>query len=118
MLYFANEVRFTSLKHYFNTLDSASLPLRNTYKIQSNENKLEYSFLGGNRWMRLFGERWHKDNNQTGITLDIFLGIGIGYRMFEKKYNENPAHDQIFDDLRQAKFSFTPRFGVNIGYVF
>ncbi len=118
MFYFANELRYTSLNHYFNALDSTLLPINTLFKVQANETLLEYSFIGGNRWMRLFGERWQKGRGQTGITVDVFLGIGVGYRRFQKKYNENPAYDKIFDDLRQSNFSVSPRFGVNIGYVF
>jgi len=117
MFYFANELRYTNKNHFFNALDSTSMNHQFT-KVRAVENKIEYAFIGGNRWMRLFGERWHKGNTQTGITVDLFVGIGIGYRIFDKKYEENHSYDEIFNDLRQNSFSISPRFGFNIGFVF
>jgi hypothetical protein len=116
MFYFANELRYTNKTHYFNALDTTN-GSREFHKIRAVENKIEYSFILGNRWMRLFGERW-QGVNQTGITIDVFLGLGIGYRDFEKKYNDNSSYDEIFNDLRQNNFSVSPRLGVNIGMVF
>jgi antitoxin component YwqK of YwqJK toxin-antitoxin module len=116
MFYFANELRYTNNNHYFNSLDTTNNSPE-IQKIRAVENKIEYSFIIGNRWMQLFGERW-QGNNQTGITLDVFLGIGIGYRDFEKKYNHNPAYDDVFDELRQNNFSISPRVGINFGMVF
>jgi len=118
MLYFANELRYSYVDHYFNALDSANLADQITYRVSSTESLYEYSFLVGNRWMKLYGETWNMKSKQSGITIDIFIGIGLGYRDFKKNYSDNPFNDKIFDDLRQSNFSITPRFGVNFGYVF
>lgn len=116
MFYFANELRYTHKNHFFNSIDSTYYPQKNA-KIRAVENKFEYSFIIGNRWMRLFGERW-QGVDQRGFTVDIFVGAGIGYRKFEKKYENIDSYDEIFNDLRQNNFSISPRFGVNIGMVF
>ncbi|MBR9997352.1 MAG: toxin-antitoxin system YwqK family antitoxin [Cyclobacteriaceae bacterium] len=116
MFYFANELRYTMKNHYFNTIDTASYS-NEMSKVQAVENKIEYSFILGNRWMRLFGERW-QGINQRGLTVDLFLGVGIGYRSFEKKYDDNASYDEVFNDLHQNNFSISPRIGVNIGMVF
>jgi hypothetical protein len=118
MLYFANELRYSNIKHQFNALDSLTMPMETVYTESATENLYEYSFIAGNRWMRLFGETWNVKSKQSGITIDFFIGVGIGYRDFKKNYIDNPLNDEIFDDLRQSKFAISPRFGVNIGYVF
>ena len=86
--------------------------------VSANEQLIEYSFLIGMRWMKLFGETWNIKSKQSGITLDVFIGVGVGYRDFKKNYQENSYNDEIFDELRQGNFAITPRFGVNIGYIF
>ena len=118
MFYIANELRYTYIEHSFNALDSTELPVITTRKIQSYEQLYEYSFMIGNRWMQLFGDWMIREKKQNGITLDVFVGMGIGYRKFTKKYDPNPDYDKVFDDVHQGKLSLSPRFGINLGYVF
>ncbi len=118
MFYIANELRYTYLEHSFNALDSTELPAVRTSKISANEYRYEYSLIIGNRWMQLFSQWMVREKKQNGITLDIFAGMGIGYRQFEKKYSGNINYDKVFSDLHQGKISFSPRFGINLGYVF
>ena len=115
MFYFGHEVRLTLLKHYANVIDSVSVP-HNQIKINTQETKFEYALFVGDRWMRLSGERYK--NSSSGITIDAFVGFGFGYRLFEKKYPNNPEYDQIFKDVNDSKFVISPRFGMNIGFVF
>ena len=117
MFYFAHELRYTNKHHFFNAQDTLLTPIYQ-YEVQSIENKIEYSILIGDRWLRIFGERWSVDAKKNGFTLDTFLGFGIGYRDFEKKYNDNEFYDKIFQDLRQEKFAYALRLGINIGYAF
>ena len=115
MFYFGHEVRLTSLNHYANVIDS--LGNQNTIqKINSKETKFEYGLFVGDRWMRLFGERYN--NNSLGLTIDVFAGFGFGYRLFDRKYPNNDDFDEVFDDLNDSKFSLSPRLGFNIGIVF
>jgi hypothetical protein len=125
MFYMANELRYTFNNHFFNAIDSSgttpiTLPTVGDKQIKVNavENKIEYSFLVGIRWIKLYGDRISRNAKQHGITIDTFLGIGLGYRNFNKNYDQNEAYDRIFDELRQENFSIVPRFGVNIGYIF
>jgi len=116
--YFANELRYTYVQHQFNALDSANLSTQGTYAVNCTEQLYEYSFLLGIRWMKLFGQTWNVKSKQSGITIDFFIGVGAGYRDFRKNYEDNLFYDKKFDDLRQGSFAISPRFGVNIGYVF
>ncbi len=115
MFYFGHEVRLTSLKHYANVIDSMSLAYAEN-KINTKETRFEYALFVGDRWMRLFGERYK--NNSIGFTVDAYVGFGFGYRLYEEEYPNNPEYDQIFSDINDAKFVITPRIGFNLGFVF
>ena len=118
MIYFANELRYSNFSHQFNDMDTTNLANDNSFSVKATEHLYEYAFIVGNRWMKLFGETWNVKSKQSGFTIDVFVGVGIGYRDFKKKYVDNSLYDEIFDDLRQSEFAITPRFGVNFGYVF
>ncbi len=113
--YFGHEVRMTSLKHYANVIDSTS-----TYpakiKINTQETRFEYGIFVGDRWMQLTGDRYR--NNSLGFTIDGFLGLGFGYRMYERNYSNNPTYDLVFNSVSDTKFVISPRIGINIGFVF
>ncbi len=118
MFYIANELRYTSIDHSFNALDSAELPAVITTRVRAIEQRYEYSLIVGNRWMQLFSERMIREKRQNGVTLDVYIGMGIGLRKFDKKYSNNSGYDAIFKDLNQRKLSLSPRLGINLGYVF
>jgi hypothetical protein len=65
----------------------------------------------------LAGYRFVKDAAGTGITIDAFIGVGIGYRDFNKDYPEIEEFEEIFKDLEKDKLSIPFRFGINIGYM-
>ena len=115
MFYFGHEVRLTSLNHYANVIDSISTtPER--LKINSHETQFEYALFVGDRWMQLYGERYN--SNSLGFTIDAFIGFGFGYRLYEKKYPNNPEYDQIFNNINDSKFVISPRIGITLGLVF
>ncbi len=115
MFYFGHEFRVTALSHQANVIDSVS----SNYKeltIKTEETRFEYALFLGDRWMRLFGERYK--HNSLGFTIDAFVGLGLGYRLYQKKYPANPEYDQIFKNVKDSKFLISPRFGLNFGFVF
>ncbi len=115
MFYFGHEFRVTALRHQANVIDSASLS-HVDFSIKANETKFEYALFIGDRWMRLFGERYR--HNSLGFTIDAFVGYGFGYRLYNKTYPNNPDYDQVFDKVDESKFFLAPRFGLNFGFVF
>lgn len=117
MFYFANELRYTYVKNYINAVDSTGTSSEYS-QVSSTENIIQYAFLVGSRWLHIFGESWNRKSNKNGISVDIFVGAGIGYRNYSKNYDDHLYYDQFFDDLKQSKLVVSPRFGVNIGYVF
>ncbi|GEM_PF-182103 len=119
MFYFGHELRFTSLSHKSNVIDSLTSDEVNfELEIDANENRFEYAFMFGNRWMKRYGEKYIKNSRTGGITVDFNIGVGIGYRSYKKNYDPNQAYDQVFNDVKQNKFSLTPRITLNFGYVF
>jgi uncharacterized protein len=117
MFYFGHEVRFTSISHMTNmglTDPTSDLNLRT---ITVDENKIEYSLLIGNRWMKFFGERWMSEESKTGVTIDVFGGVGVGYRYFKQDtFVKNDYH--VFDALNRRRLTLPIRLGITIGYVF
>lgn len=65
-----------------------------------------------------FGDRFIKKLNKPGMTLDIFLGIGIGYTHTEKKYIPSDYYDSKFSSRIRDGFYLPLRLGFNVGYLF
>ena len=108
MFYFAHELRFSSINHFAN-VDNLINPI-GTNSVQADEDKLEYSILIGDRIMKNYGK--------PGITLDVYGGLGIGYRNYDESFPEDEFLKQLFDDVNQSEVSFPIRFNILIGYVF
>ncbi len=107
MFYFGHEFRFSTIDHFANIIDSANVV--NGSVIGASEKKFEYSLLAGYRFI--------KDAGGTGVTIDAFIGVGIGYRDFDRGYPVLEEFDQVFDDIDTDELSIPFRFGVNIGYM-
>jgi uncharacterized protein len=116
MFYFGHEVRLTFNKHLANTIDSTNQSNPVPRILTAKETKFEYSVLIGNRWMTLYGERWRR--NSVGVTIDTFMGLGIGYRFYQEQFPATPEYQDIFKGVNQSKFAFSPRLGINIGFIF
>jgi antitoxin component YwqK of YwqJK toxin-antitoxin module len=107
MFYFGHELRFSTIDHFSNVVDS--LNQVNGSVIGASEKKFEYSLLAGYRFV--------KDAGGTGVTIDAFIGVGLGYRDFDRDYPALEEFEEIYDDLDTDKLSIPFRFGVNIGFM-
>ncbi len=107
MLYFGHELRFSTIDHFANVVDSSSTV--NRLVVGANEKRFEYSLLLGYRFLR--------DAGGSGITIDAFTGIGLGYRDFDGEYPGSENFANIFKDLDTDELSIPFRFGVNIGFM-
>ena len=58
-----------------------------------------------------------KEVGQGGFTLDIYVGLGVGYRTFNEDFSNLPEVSDIFSELDQSRFSTSFRFGLNIGFM-
>jgi antitoxin component YwqK of YwqJK toxin-antitoxin module len=107
MFYYAQELRFTSNEYYNNHQDSTPAPLE---LFRASEKRYEFCLI--------FGDRLIKDPKKKGWTLDIFGGIGLGYKEITKKYSGNRSIDSLFPDLKEKTLTIPVRLGFNIGYLF
>jgi hypothetical protein len=95
---------------YYNKVVDSIVSL-NPITISKTENKIEYSLLVGNRVI--------KDPKKEGFTMDIFLGLGIGYRDITNSWDKNSDYDnKYFGFVKNARITVPIRFGVNLGYIF
>lgn len=116
MFYFGHELRYSSLAHYSNLAASDPTGMEQA-AARLDEQRVEYSLLLGARWMKFFGEKWVNDEQKTGITIDIYGGLGVGYRFFKQDPHEAEVK-KIFDEVGTKKRTIPIRFGVTVGYVF
>ena len=102
--YFGHEIRFTNESHFANTrrIDFPD----NIIRASASEQRVEYMVLAGYRLLQ--------NTRSRGFTIDIFGGVGSGYRSFEN----DPNFGEVFDDLNQGSITFAYTFGLNFGYNF
>ncbi len=80
-----------------------------TFRVK--ETSFELSAVGGNRYVKSF--------KQSGFTLEVYAGLGFGYRDFNKLYNENNRYQEaLFSGLSQGKFYIPFKLGFSFGYFF
>ncbi|HVD97797.1 MAG TPA: hypothetical protein VNB90_06295 [Cytophagaceae bacterium] len=109
MLYFAHELRYTKM-NYSNKFIDTSLS-KDPITLMKKQSKMEYSVLVGDRVIR--------DSRKEGFTMDIFLGIGIGYRVTNNTWEDhNEYNGKYFHGVNSHFYSIPFRFGVNVGYIF
>ncbi len=109
MFYFAHEVRYTRMT-YSNKIIDSTMGL-DPITLSKSENKIEYSILVGNRVIR--------DSKREGFTMDIFLGIGVGYRDMKNSWKGHSEYNKLhFNGVNNRFYAIPFRFGVNVGYVF
>jgi len=107
MFYFAHEIKYTSIIHSAKDYDST---LNLNRLLTSNEKKIEYSILLGDRWMQRAGAR--------GFTFDIYVGIGVGYRNYKTNFEDNKKFTAIFENLKTSPLVIPLRVGFSLGYSF
>lgn len=104
MWYFAHELRFTNVGHFSNIEFRSSGSL---ITVSASEQRAEYGILTGARLMQR--------RDRDGVTIDAYVGYGLGYRQFEVF---DPLFEGVFSNVKQGNFSQTFRFGLNIGFAF
>ncbi len=107
MFYFGHEISFKYVNSQVNHTDTLIIqqPRRFGSLIETSYG---YGVFVGNRWM--------KDVGASGLTVDLFLGIGITGRSFDKKYEPIQVLDNYFDGEIKSSLHFPIIFGLNIGY--
>lgn len=106
MFYYGHELRVSPVSHYVNVLQAGII---SDDPLQLDQLKLEYSVL--------FGNRLTHDAARKGFTLDVFVGLGVGYVFVNERYESTePAFSTYFKGLRSEGLSVPVRLGFNIGY--
>lgn len=109
MLYFAHELRFTQVDYRTRIPDDAPI-VPNVPVLEEKSKAYEYAIL--------VGDRVTKDAGAKGITLDVFIGVGIGYREYAAIDYPNETIKKAFDEAPKSKISVPIRAGLTIGYIF
>jgi len=104
--YFGHEVRYSTVFHSVKVPDQ--IVPSNVVELTKNEQKYEYSIF--------VGTRYFKAQQEGGFTVDTYIGIGIGYRVYYQNYTDTEDNKDYFFDLPTSNISIPIRFGINIGY--
>lgn len=105
MYYFGHQLSISSVSHGKNIVNTSGT---NTISINAQEDTFTYDLYIGNRWM--------KNPGDAGFTWDAFLGVGLGYRNFQERYDTVEYTENYFDHVKQTKLYIPIRFGLNFGY--
>ncbi len=107
MFYFGHELNFKYLNSQVNHTDTLIIQQPRRFG-RLVEKSIGYGVFLGNRWM--------KDVGTSGLTIDLFLGVGIASRSFDKKYEPIQVLDNYFDKEIKSSFHFPIIFGLNVGF--
>ncbi len=102
MPYFGHEILFGYLQHQ-TFVNDVSRDLR----INAEESRIAYGIVVGNRWVQR--------TEDSGMTVDFNIGVGIGRRFFTKDFD--PQYFFLFDELNQDKLYLPVIFTLNIGFI-
>lgn len=107
MLYFGHEIRYTKID---NSVNKSGFPGTSHSKgLTLSQSIVEYSVL--------VGDRLSKDARKKGWTVDVFAGIGIGYRFIARNWDPSVEnYERDFLSVKSKGITIPFRFGVNIGY--
>lgn len=108
MVYFGHELSFKYLNHQVNHTDTLIIqqPQRFGNLVETG---FGYGLFVGNRWM--------KNVAGSGLTVDIFAGVSVVKRSFEKQYEPIQVLDNYFDREIKSNVQFPFIIGINIGFV-
>ncbi len=105
MFYFGHLIGADFIKHTTHVSEGGTL---NTSDVHANENRYYYGIF--------IGDRWLKDPANAGLTIDFYVGVGIGKRDYLPQYSGN-TYDSNFEDINQSSLYIPVFFGINIGYL-
>jgi antitoxin component YwqK of YwqJK toxin-antitoxin module len=107
MWYFGHELRYTKIDNTVNKTFHTGVP--DSKGLTMSQSVIEYSVL--------FGDRLSKDARKKGWTVDVFAGLGIGYRFVSRNWDPSVENfERDFLSVKGRGISVPFRFGVNIGY--
>lgn len=105
MFYFGHLIGADFINHAVNMSEGGTL---STYQVGADENRYYYGVF--------IGDRWLKDPANAGLTIDVYIGLGIGKRDYTPNYADTSL-DPYFHDVNKSGRYIPFFFGVNIGYL-
>ncbi len=109
MVYFAHEFRFLDNNYISNYVDEV---LQFENRLTLHEFRYAYTLQFGNRILR-------STKNKRGLTFDIYVGLGLGYRHVIKNFDDSvEEYEKIFTDITQTNYLLATRLGFTFGYLF
>jgi len=76
---------------------------------QTTEEQIYYGVFVGSRWLQRTAD--------SGLTVDAYMGLGMGLRNYNKNYRDNEQLDDSFDSIIKKRGFFPVLMGLNIGFV-
>ncbi|WMJ74500.1 toxin-antitoxin system YwqK family antitoxin [Cytophagaceae bacterium ABcell3] len=110
MLYYGHEVRFSYMEYGRAIVDTTHGGYEHINNLNARETLYEYSFIVGNRLMQ--------DYRKDGFTIDVFAGIGIGYRHLSRNYPQEDLYTNSMNRVRSSRITIPIRLGLSVGYSF
>lgn len=101
-LYIGQELRLSNHTHQLFVADTSNVGTN----YEGEETKVELSLLVGNRLFRTY-------NKHNTLTLDLYAGIGFGYRNARI-----PDQLLVYNRLKTNKLTIPIRLGFNFGFLF
>lgn len=111
MWYLAYDLRYTNVNNFVSIIDS----------INSNTNLMTKDLVRNAQSFEItgqFGDRFIKQFDKPNLTFDLYLGIGLGYKLVQKRYTDSFYYDSFFETKNIGGFYLPLRLGFNIGYLF
>lgn len=106
MPYFGHQIRFVKEDHFVNDDSLTQVPKL----LNADEQRIEYTLMTG--------VRYNTEPRAPGVTFEMYLGIGVGFRYLTIPYKEGSLYASHFQTLDQDKLFVPVRVGFNLGYVF
>jgi len=106
-IYIGHQLAIEYLNHktYIDPTES----IQNNLELEADEVNYTYGLI--------FGNRWFQDVGNAGLTIDLFIGVGIGVRTFDKNFSPQEDINNTFSSINQNQLAIPMIFGLNIGYI-
>lgn len=107
MIYFGHQLNFKYQSNQVNHTDTLIIqqPKRFGNLV---ETAYGYGIFLGNRWM--------SDAGNSGLTIDMSIGVGVMARSYDKQYTSTQVLDNYFDQEIKSSLHFPITFKLNIGF--
>lgn len=106
--YLGLEYRYKKIKNSSNYKDTTVSEAKEMLTLTENAHEL----------LLILGDRFIKSNSKGGPSLDIYLGIGAGYRFLNTNFVADEDKNSIFGNSIKNGWYFPFRFGVTLGWAF